>query len=108
MRDPHTKDPRGFAFVTMTNLEEAEACISALTSTELEGKVITVEKVKSALVHVNQVRLNMSRTMTGSPWPCPHAHPWYIPRSSQETCVEFPLFCLAIQCVVLIDPFNSW
>jgi transformer-2 protein len=46
MYDPHTRESRGFGFVTMESAEEAEAAITALNATELMGKVITVEKVR--------------------------------------------------------------
>lgn len=45
--DPHTRLSRGFGFVTMETPEEAEAAIVALDATELEGKVVRVEKVRS-------------------------------------------------------------
>ncbi|KAF9055752.1 hypothetical protein BJ165DRAFT_1336703, partial [Panaeolus papilionaceus] len=45
MYDPHSRESRGFGFVTMESPEEAEAAIAALNSTELMGKIITVEKV---------------------------------------------------------------
>ncbi|KAJ7199439.1 hypothetical protein GGX14DRAFT_325221, partial [Mycena pura] len=44
MYDPHTRDSRGFGFVTMETPEEAEAAIAALNGTELGGKSIHVEK----------------------------------------------------------------
>jgi RNA recognition motif-containing protein len=46
MRDPHTKDSRGFAFVTMEIAEEAETAISQLNATELMGRVMNVEKAR--------------------------------------------------------------
>lgn len=46
MYDPHSRESRGFGFVTMESPEEAEAAIAALNSTELMGKIITVEKAR--------------------------------------------------------------
>lgn len=46
MRDPHTKDSRGFAFVTMETAEEAEAAIAGLNATELMGRTVNVEKAR--------------------------------------------------------------
>ncbi|KAL4068866.1 hypothetical protein V8B97DRAFT_1970382 [Scleroderma yunnanense] len=46
MYDPHTRESRGFGFVTMETAEEAEAAITALNATELMGKVVTVEKAR--------------------------------------------------------------
>ena len=45
MYDPHTRDSRGFGFVTMETAEEAEAAITALNGTDLMGKAMNVEKV---------------------------------------------------------------
>ncbi|CAE6416506.1 unnamed protein product [Rhizoctonia solani] len=44
--DPHSRESRGFAFVTMESVEEAEAAIAALHNSELAGKPITVEKAR--------------------------------------------------------------
>ncbi|KAH7886396.1 hypothetical protein F5I97DRAFT_1937245 [Phlebopus sp. FC_14] len=46
MYDPHTRESRGFGFVTMETVEEADAAITALNATELMGKVMTVEKAR--------------------------------------------------------------
>lgn len=45
MYDPHTRESRGFGFVTMETGEEADAAITALNSTDLMGKTMTVTKV---------------------------------------------------------------
>ena len=45
MYDPHTRESRGFGFVTMESAEEADAAIAALNASDLMGKVINVEKV---------------------------------------------------------------
>ncbi|XP_042955264.1 serine/arginine-rich splicing factor SR45a isoform X2 [Carya illinoinensis] len=42
--DPWTRESRGFGFVTMASLEEAERCVKYLNHSVLEGRVITVEK----------------------------------------------------------------
>ena len=49
MNDPWTRESRGFGFVTMSNVEEADRCIKYLDRSVLEGRVITVEKVKWSL-----------------------------------------------------------
>lgn len=46
MFDPHTRESRGFGFVTMETAEEADAAITALNATEVMGKVITVERAR--------------------------------------------------------------
>ena len=43
--DPWTRESRGFGFITMSNIEDAERCIKYLDRSVLEGRVITVEKV---------------------------------------------------------------
>ncbi|KAL5519359.1 hypothetical protein ACEPAH_1042 [Sanghuangporus vaninii] len=48
MYDPHSKESRGFAFVTMETPEEADAAINALNATKQFGKVISVEKARRA------------------------------------------------------------
>lgn len=45
MLDPHTRESRGFGFVTMETAEEADAAITALNAVEFMGKVMNVEKV---------------------------------------------------------------
>lgn len=43
--DPWTRESRGFGFVTMETVKEADRCIKYLNHSVLEGRVITVEKV---------------------------------------------------------------
>ena len=50
MYDPHTRESRGFGFVTMETGEEADAAITAMNGTELMGKAISVEKVRGGVV----------------------------------------------------------
>ncbi|KAH9926460.1 uncharacterized protein B0H18DRAFT_1006189 [Fomitopsis serialis] len=49
MYDPHTRESRGFGFVTMESVEEADAAITALNATDLMGKNMTVERVAYCL-----------------------------------------------------------
>ncbi|VFR00392.1 unnamed protein product [Cuscuta campestris] len=42
--DPWTRESRGFAFVTMSTLEDAKRCIKYLNRSVLEGRIITVER----------------------------------------------------------------
>jgi RNA recognition motif-containing protein len=44
--DRDTGRPRGFAFVTMTNDNEARAAIEALIGTEIDGRTITVNEAR--------------------------------------------------------------
>lgn len=44
--DPRTRESRGFGFVTMEHLDDAERCIKYLNRSTLEGRMITVEKVR--------------------------------------------------------------
>lgn len=44
--DPLTRESRGFGFVTMSTVKEADRCIKYLDRSVLEGRVITVEKVE--------------------------------------------------------------
>ncbi|PON62912.1 Splicing factor-like protein [Parasponia andersonii] len=44
--DPRSKESRGFGFVTMETLEDADRCIEHLNRSVLEGRLITVEKAK--------------------------------------------------------------
>ncbi|KAK0504654.1 hypothetical protein EDD18DRAFT_1125861 [Armillaria luteobubalina] len=46
MYDPHTRESRGFGFVTMETSEEADAAITALNGTELMGKTLAIEKAR--------------------------------------------------------------
>ncbi|KAI0640147.1 hypothetical protein C8Q77DRAFT_112695 [Trametes polyzona] len=46
MYDPHSRESRGFGFVTMETAEEADAAITAMNGTELMGKAISVEKAR--------------------------------------------------------------
>jgi len=42
--EPHTRVSRGFAFVTMDTVEEADRCIKYLNNSVMKGRNITVEK----------------------------------------------------------------
>ena len=76
MYDPHTRESRGFGFVTMETAEEADAAVTALNSTDLMGKTMNVEKVTTHpywdTEHV------IDTTFTGSPRTCEDSNTWKI------------------------------
>ncbi len=48
--DPHTQESRGFAFVRMEKKENADEAISQLNQRlEMEGRILTVERVSKAM-----------------------------------------------------------
>ncbi|KAH8923206.1 RNA-binding domain-containing protein, partial [Atractiella rhizophila] len=74
MRDPQTRDSRGFGFVTMETPEEGDAAVAGMNAVDLKGRVITVEKVSQlrfemlrlahCLLIVRQARRGRARTPT--------------------------------------------
>ena len=46
IRDRHTGQSRGFAFVEMTNDQEAMNAISGMEGTELDGRSVTVNEAR--------------------------------------------------------------
>ncbi|KAF9567900.1 hypothetical protein EC968_003136 [Mortierella alpina] len=46
MFDPHTRESRGFAFVTMVRGEDADAAMQVLTGFELHGRAMTVSMAR--------------------------------------------------------------
>jgi transformer-2 protein len=79
MYDPHTRDSRGFGFVTMETAEEADAAITALNATDLMGKTMTVEKVHEPLVPTYP----SSDSSLGSSWARKDAYSWPLLWSSE-------------------------
>lgn len=49
--EPRTQISRGFAFITMDSVEDANRCIKHLNQSVLEGRYITVEKVIGLLFY---------------------------------------------------------
>lgn len=79
MYDPHTRESRGFGFVTMETAEEAEAAIAGLNATEINGKTINVEKVSTSLV---RLLLSTHSCDTGEAGPCQDPNPRAVLRTS--------------------------
>lgn len=46
MRDPHTRESRGFGFVNFENVEDANAAMEALNATTLDDRTIGVAKAR--------------------------------------------------------------
>ncbi|KAI6671022.1 hypothetical protein NL676_005907 [Syzygium grande] len=87
--DPWTRESRGFGFVTMSTVEEAERCIKYLDRSVLEGRVITVEKARrrrgrtptpGRYLGLKTVRVRQ-RTTSYSPRSSPRRTPSYSPYS---------------------------
>lgn len=48
MRDPHTKEARGFGFVTFEQVDDAAKAVEELNGRELLGRAITVQVARRA------------------------------------------------------------
>ncbi|KAK3177762.1 hypothetical protein K4F52_009513 [Lecanicillium sp. MT-2017a] len=48
MRDPHSKESRGFGFVKMVTPEQAEAAREGLQGEQVEGRTLSIEKARRA------------------------------------------------------------
>ena len=81
MYDPHTRESRGFGFVTMESAEEADAAIIALNTTDLMGKTMTVTKVSSITFKF----ILVIKHHPGSSWTRQDSDPWQILRSSKAS-----------------------
>ena len=46
MYDPHSREPRGFGFVTFETSDEAEAAITGMDGVELMGRNLKVQRAK--------------------------------------------------------------
>ncbi|KAI9027297.1 hypothetical protein CLU79DRAFT_33874 [Phycomyces nitens] len=45
MYDPHSRESRGFGFIRMNSTEDADRAKTSVSGTEVDGRVVTVEKV---------------------------------------------------------------
>ncbi|KAG6004908.1 hypothetical protein E4U21_000635 [Claviceps maximensis] len=48
MRDPHSKESRGFGFVKMVTSDQAEAAKEGLQGEQIEGRTLSIEKARRA------------------------------------------------------------
>lgn len=48
MRDPHSKESRGFGFVKMVTSDQAEAAREGLQGEQIEGRTLSIEKARRA------------------------------------------------------------
>ncbi len=82
MYDPHSRESRGFGFVTMESAEEADAAIAAMNGAELMGKAISVEKVST--VHLSTLVHLLKYFDAGASRPCTDPHPRPLLRPAEE------------------------
>lgn len=90
MRDPNTKEIRGFGFVTMETAEEAEAAMAALNGLDFLGKVLSVEKARRGRART-PTRKRAFHSMSTSTLHAPQSHmacskkkSWGISRSTEK------------------------
>lgn len=83
MYDPHTRESRGFGFVTMDTAAEAEAAISALNGTDLKGRNLSIEKAGQPFMS-GELQLT-DIAYEGPSWPRTHTHTWSLLRTSQTS-----------------------
>ncbi|KAI9233383.1 MAG: hypothetical protein BYD32DRAFT_373501, partial [Podila humilis] len=60
MLDPHTRESRGFAFVTMVRAEDADAAMQVLNGFELHGRAMSIKLVSL----ISQAHRGRARTPT--------------------------------------------
>lgn len=48
MKDPHSKESRGFGFVKMVTSDQAEAAKEGLQGEQIEGRTLSIEKARRA------------------------------------------------------------
>lgn len=48
MRDPHSKESRGFGFVNMAHSDQADAAKEGLQGEQYEGRTLSIEKARRA------------------------------------------------------------
>lgn len=46
MRDPHTRESRGFGFVKMQTSDQADAAKNGLNGETIEGRTLSIEKAR--------------------------------------------------------------
>jgi RNA recognition motif-containing protein len=61
--DKYTGQSRGFGFVEMATAQEAQAAITALHATQLDGRTLTVNEAKP-----QEPRANSGRSGRGARW----------------------------------------
>lgn len=81
MYDPHSREPRGFGFVTMESANDAEAAMAATDGFELMGRTLKVQKVSqqtrpdeaSVVAPFSSSRLLYR---TGKAWTSSYSYTW--------------------------------
>ena len=89
MKDPRTREPRGFAFVTFVEVGPAEEAVQALNGTNLDGRSIIVEKAKRGRartreyqhINLNTHFITLVLTVSDPILLSYRSHSWRIPRT---------------------------
>ncbi|CAL4966347.1 unnamed protein product [Urochloa decumbens] len=90
--EPHTRVSRGFAFVTMDTVEEADRCIKYLNNSEMEGRNITVEKkILCKLCAAIKILSSSISTLANTARSVDSPKSYYAPQDSQLNVAIFQL-----------------
>nr|POE77413.1 putative rna-binding protein c25g10.01 [Quercus suber] len=76
MRDPHTRESRGFGFVKMMTPEEADAAKEGLQGVQNEGRTLSIEKARRARPRTPTPGKYFGPPKRGPPSPYPY-DPYY-------------------------------
>ncbi|CAN6181570.1 unnamed protein product [Urochloa humidicola] len=83
--EPHTRVSRGFAFVTMDTVEEADRCIKYLNNSVMEGRNITVEKkILCKLCAAIKILSSSISTLANTARSVDSPKSYYAPQDSQQ------------------------
>ncbi|KAI8352802.1 hypothetical protein B0O80DRAFT_453961 [Mortierella sp. GBAus27b] len=100
MTDPHTRESRGFAFVTMVRGEDAEAALQVLNGFELHGRPMSVKMAKRGRARTPTPGQYRGPPKRDRPMGMPYSNPHGIPMDNSggnSTFLDFFFFSLSME-----------